>query len=193
MFNFKALTNTRPAKQLGTQIIAAPTSGHIKVTPDAASKLNVSDNSYVFVVRDTISDTIWVRKGEEGVGGKLASSNKSGGGTLTFSSGNAWNDLKGDVNANVHYDMAEEPVYVTAEGEQVEAGTEGASPYFQLTFVASVPKTVRKKRTKKEEEVAEGTNEGTGEVESENQSADYVVDSPQNSQDSQEDSGFGDI
>ena len=39
MMKFRSLTNVRPTKDLGCQIICAPTEGQFKVTPEAAKVL----------------------------------------------------------------------------------------------------------------------------------------------------------
>lgn len=146
MFKFESRTGIRPTKDLGCQIIAAPTNGHIKVTPEASTALQVVAKDFVDIVVNKVDSTIWAVKGDEDRGGKLAASNKSGAGTLTFSSAVAWADLQGDTNSNVYFTMAKEPILVSEEGELVEEMAEGVKAYFALTFEKSVEKQARKKK-----------------------------------------------
>lgn len=107
----RALTNVRPTKELGNQVILAPTEGQFKVTPDACKHLGVSTGEYCGVVVDDESGTGYVFKGsEEGLGAKLASSNKGGGGVLTFSAAAGWSELKGSSAHNTHYNVGETPI-----------------------------------------------------------------------------------
>lgn len=153
MFKFKSLTNVRPTKDLGSQIIAAPTEGQFKVTPDAAKILGVSDGEYLqlIVAEDGEGATTYFAvKGEEGRGGKVAASNKGGGGTFTFSASAAWGEMDGSANHNTHFDVADEALDAEA---LVGSPFEGMALY-PLTFVEAVEKQSRKKKEEgKEEEV----------------------------------------
>lgn len=142
---FESLSNVRPTKDLGCQLIASPTSGQIKVTPEAATALKVGNEDFVEIIKGTEEvdgeqvTTIFACKGEPGRGNKLASSNKGGGGILTFSGATAWEDLQGDTNYNTHFNMK------TGEGDVVEY--QGRS-LFPLEFDEKIEKIARKRKAK---------------------------------------------
>lgn len=141
MFTFTSLTNTKPAKDLGTKIITAPTKGQIKVTPKAAEVLDVRDDSYLQIVKGG-DGKLYAVKGSEDKkeGGRLASANKTGAGTLTFSSANAWQEMKGNEDNNVHYTLNAES-FVEFEDRK----------FFELTFEKEVAKAKRKEKVAKNE------------------------------------------
>lgn len=171
MMKFRSLTNVRPTKDLGCQVIASPTYGQFKVTPDAAKVLKVGDKDYLSIVMDEDNNPYAV-KGAEGNGGKLASANKQGGGILTFSASNAWEELKGDSGFNIFFTMdADAVVSIPAtdeEGNEIEGEP---TLYFPLTVSEKVAKQVRKKKN------AEGVEE---EVEVEVDEADEAPESFEN-------------
>lgn len=164
MFKLKSLTGVKPTKDAGTQIIASPSKGQIKVTPKAAKELAVSAGERLEVFTDDMTGDLFIVKGVDGKGGKLAAANATGAGTLTFSSGNSWNELKGDENYNVHYDLGEGTWVLIDEqgnGEVVDPGTEGARCYFKLEFVEKVEKAERKPRSKKADTSADVVSEAS--------------------------------
>lgn len=127
------ITNKRVVKDEAAQVIASPTRGIIKVTEPAANLIGVADGDRVEMARDE-EGTLFIfasTNEEEGLGQKLASTSKSGGGTMTFSTANGWLELEGSEDHNVHYDL----------GEAVES--DGVS-YFPLTFAEKVEKQGRK-------------------------------------------------
>lgn len=131
-FNFQSFTNVRPTKDLGCQIITAPTKGQIKLTPEAATLLGVGVGDYVQVGGN--NGEIYAVKGSKELGGgKVAASNKTGAGILTFSSAMSWEQLDGHEDYNVHYDIdSENPI-------EHEGRT-----YFKVTLVEKVEKQKRK-------------------------------------------------
>lgn len=136
MLKFNSLTNVRPTKDLGSQIIASPTPGQFKVTPDAAKALGVVAGDYVQLVDaevDGETKFFAVAGSEELGGGKLGSTNKTGGGVLTFSGAKAWDDMGGDANYNTMFDLDEENA-VEQEGRT----------YFPLTSAGKEEKQKRK-------------------------------------------------
>jgi hypothetical protein len=153
MLKFRSLTNVRPTKDLGSQIICAPTYGQFKVTPDAAKAMSISAEDSLQLLIDDSTGIAYAVKGSDGLGGKLASSNKVGGGLLSFSAAAAWDELKGDTNFNTHYDVVVEDAI---EDEDEEGNIK---IYFPLKFVEKVEKQTRKKKdadgneTDEEEEV----------------------------------------
>lgn len=155
MMKFRSLTNVRPTKDLGSQIICAPTAGQFKVTPEAAKAIGVHPGDFLQIVMDDESGVAYAVKGEEGLGGKLAASNKAGAGILTLSAAAAWDEMKGDTNFNTHYSIdAETAITDGEEGEE--------RVYFPLVFIETTEKQARKKSDKVEgevEEVVETTDE----------------------------------
>jgi len=123
----QSLTNVRPTKDLGTQVIASCTKGQFKITPEAAKQLKVVEGDYADILEDidTTPSTLYLAKGQKGNGGKLA-----GQGTLTFSAAVAWNLSKADEDHNTHYNLGEgvtvgegedaQVVYPLEFGEKVE-------------------------------------------------------------------------
>jgi len=152
MLKFRSLTNVRPTKDLGCQIICAPTEGQFKVTPEAAKALNVGAGDYLQLVIDDETGTAYAVKGGEGLGGKLAASNKTGGGILTISAAAAWDEMNGHEDYNTHYSIDAETFVV--DGEEGEERT-----YFPLTFVEKVEKQARVRKDKEVSVEAEATEE----------------------------------
>lgn len=157
----QSLTNVRPTNDLGCQLVATPTKGNFRLTPEASSKIGVVSGDYLKVVKD-IEDpenvVVYLTKGsyseDEGAeGSKLASTNGQGGGTLQFSAAAAYQDLDGNDNESVHYNV----------GEAVEF--EGDT-YFPLEFDRKEAKTIR--RSSKNDET-------TADVQEEPQTAQAVV------------------
>lgn len=142
---FRTLTNVRPSKDLGCQITAAPTNGQFKITPEAVKAIGVTAGDYLGLTIDEETGTIYAYRGENGDGGKLAASNKGGGGVLTFSAANAWEEIGGDTDHNTNFDVSETPV----EFEDVM--------YFPLTSAGQTDKQVRK--SKGEKDVSEDVSE----------------------------------
>lgn len=140
MLKFRSLTNVRPSKDLGCQIICAPTSGQFKVTPEAAIAIGVANEDYLQILMDDSSGTAYAVKGVDGLGGKLAASNKAGAGLLTFSAANAWDELGGDPDFNTHYSVSVEDAI---EDTDEEGNTR---TYFPLTFVEKIEKQKRKSK-----------------------------------------------
>lgn len=129
----QSLTNVRPTKDLGTQVIASCTKGQFKLTPDAAAKLQVVEGDYADIQKDIETGTLYVTAGEKGNGGKLA-----GQGTLTFSAAVAWNEADADEDHNTHYDL----------GEAVEVD---GRKFYPLQSPDKQPKMQRGPSTKSEE------------------------------------------
>ena len=141
---FRSLTNVRPTKDLGCQIICAPTEGQFKITPEAAKALSVGAGDYLQLVIDDETGTAYAVKGGEGLGGKLAASNKTGGGILTLSAAAAWEEMNGDASFNTHYTIDAETAVVDGEGEEERT-------YFPLTFEEKVEKQARVRKDKSED------------------------------------------
>lgn len=134
MMNFQSFTNVRPTKELGCQVITAPTKGQLKLTPEAAVLLGVGVGDYVQIGGS--NGEIFVVKGSKELGGgKVAASNKTGAGILTFSSAMSWEQLDGDENFNVHFDVdSENPI-------EHEGRT-----FYKLTLAEKVEKQKRKSK-----------------------------------------------
>lgn len=126
----QSLTNVRPTRDLGVQVIASCTKGQFKITPDAAEKLQLVEGDYADIQKDIETGTLYIVAGEKGNGGKLAN-NGSG---LTFSAAVAWNASKADEDHNTHYDL----------GEAVEVEVEGTTKnFYPLEFAEQVEKMQR--------------------------------------------------
>jgi hypothetical protein len=148
--SLRALTNVRPDKDLGAKFTVSCVQGQMKVTPDTAKRVGVSDASYMSVVTDDTTKKSYIFKGsEDGLGGKLASSNKGGGGVLTFSAAAAWGELDGDEGFNRQYAVAEESVKaetLVEEGEDL--GALAGKDLFEIIFEEAIAKTARKRKVK---------------------------------------------
>ncbi len=161
MLQFTSITNVRIAKDLGCQLIASPTKGQIKVTPEAAARIGVINGQYLHLVKDG-SGEVYALKGKEGLGGKLAAANKTGAGILTLSSSSAWAMLDGNTESNNHYNIAEAPyiLQLNEEGNPVaEAEVEGENTvsYYKLTFDKKSEKQVRTASVKDDTLAKEGS------------------------------------
>lgn len=136
------LTNVRPAKTETPELSTTPTSGNIKLNAPAAEKMKVAAGSYVSVAKVDEGDggtNLYAfvgnetKKDEKGnvtenqVGSILAG--KSGG-SLGFSSENAWKELKGNTEKRMVY---------TLEDARVEGGVS----YYKLTFAREEEKLKR--------------------------------------------------
>lgn len=135
------LTNVRSPKSSEPIVETSSTPGTIKLSSPACEKIGVTNKDYVAVVKGKISadseEQIFLVKGskteEKQFGSKLASSGDKSGGSLGFSSENAYKALEGNENSKKQYVV----------GEGVEADGE---IYFPLEFKQEVEKTVRKKK-----------------------------------------------
>lgn len=156
MLQFRSSTNTAPKKEETRQVIAGPSRGTIKVTPQAYDLLGLVEGDFMQVIFERNSKTVWICQGAEGRGGKLSCSNKSGAGNFGFSSTGAWADLQGEEGFNKHYDVLDgegNVAYITVndanEIEIAENGdVEGAIPVYQLSLVETKATTPRKKSAK---------------------------------------------
>ena len=93
------LTNSRPAQDLGAILVAGVTDGQIKVSPDFAKLIGLTDGTYMAVGEDA-DDKIWAfAGGDQATGNKLAKS----GSYLQMSSKNVWNTLEGNEEDNRIY------------------------------------------------------------------------------------------
>lgn len=143
----QSLMNVRPVVDLGSQLIASPTSGNFKLTPDAGAKIGVVSGDYLKIVKDVADPenvvfyaTVGSYSEENGAdGSKLASISKGGGGSLQFSGAAAWQDLGGSTDHNIHFNVED-----AVEFEGVK--------YFPLSFDKKVEKQQRKSSTAKNAE-----------------------------------------
>lgn len=109
------LTNSRPTQDLGAILVAGVTDGQIKVSPDFAKLIGLTDGTYMAVGEDA-DDRIWAfAGGDQATGNKLAKS----GSYLQMSSKNVWNILKGNEDNNRIY-VPEGDVVEDDEGTYVE-------------------------------------------------------------------------
>lgn len=145
--NLRSLTNVRPVKDAGTQLIANSTKGNFRLSIDAAKKIGVVDGDYLDIAEHPEQQgTFFIGKGfiEKDEEGKISEKNGSklarSGSYLQFSSAGAWADL-GDEANNTAYEVTDE-----------EVDSDGVK-YFQLGTGVKTPKTERKATTKKAEAV----------------------------------------
>lgn len=138
------LTNVRSPKSTEALIETSSTPGTIKLTSPACEKIGVTNKDYVAIVKGKISEDseeqIFIVKGnkteDKQFGSKLASAANKAGGSLGFSSENAYKALEGSKDAKKQYIV----------GEGVEAD---GQIYFPLEFKQEVEKTVRKPKAEK--------------------------------------------
>lgn len=158
MLQFKSLTNVRPTKDLGCQIVCAPTEGQFKITPEAADILDVRAGDYLQLVE--ADGTFYAVKGGEVVegggnlGGKLASSNKTGGGVLTLSAAAAWQEMDGNEKFNTHYNIDTE---TSVEQEE--------RTYYPLAFAEKIEKQARVRKNKDEEKGIDANDDDSKDTE----------------------------
>ncbi len=169
---FKALTNVRPTKDYGSQVIASPTEGTIKVTPDAAEIIGVAADGYLGLI--SLGDSPCVFKGHSDLGAKLASTSKSGGGVLNCSSAVAWNELGGSADHNVHFNVSETPLEISDEDRAELPEIYRSFEFYPLEFDKKVEK---QRKTKKSEATDESAQTNAPEpVEAGNDEADSFDD-----------------
>jgi len=136
----RVLTNVRPKNEEAV-LTVTPTKGILKLSEKAAIQLGLTNESYASVLEANTDEGLcaFVFKGQaknedenlSQIGSKCSFSNNAMGGSLQFSSGNAWATLKGDVDSNTKYSVSEEAV------------VQGGVSYYKLTFAGKTPKTVK--------------------------------------------------
>ncbi len=139
-----AVSNVRPSKSEVAELSTTPTSGNIKLNAPASEKMGVTIKDFVAIVKgeDENGVALYAVKGNAGsekgatpvvrqCGSVL--SGKSGG-SLLFSSENAFRELEGNDKEKKIYEI----------GEPVEAEFEGANrKFFKLNLVRTEPKAER--------------------------------------------------
>lgn len=138
MIKFNSLTNVRPTKDLGCKIVASPTEGQFKITPEASKVLDVSTGDYLQLV-EAGGNFYAVKGSKELGGGKIGAANKTGAGVLNFSGAKAWDDMGGDSNFNTMFDLDAENA-VEQEGRV----------YYPLNASGKEEKQARKSSNKEE-------------------------------------------
>lgn len=146
MFKVTAqLTNVRPSKSSEPEVSTTPTKGTIKLNAPAASKIGVTVGDYAAIVEaeDANGKGLYIVKGHEGnkeekisqVGAALASTSGNAGGSLHFSSENAFRTLGG---------TKEGVKKVYSVGEAVTPGD--GNTYFKLDYVRDEARQERKEK-----------------------------------------------
>lgn len=139
-----SVSNVRPSKSENPELSTTPTNGNIKLNAPGAAKMGITIGDHVAIVKgeDENGIALYAVKGNAGsakgespvvrqVGSVL--SGKSGG-SLLFSSENAFRELQGNKN--------EKKVYEIGDAEQAEF--EGATrTFFKLNLVRTEPKAER--------------------------------------------------
>lgn len=146
-----SVSNVRPAKSENPELSTTPTSGNIKLNAPAAEKMGVTITDHVAIVKAGADGEVALyavkgnaasAKGVEPVEKQIGSvlSGKSGG-SLLFSSENAFKELEGNKEDKVVYEI----------GDSEEAEFEGRTrTFFKLNKIRTEPKAVRKESAKKE-------------------------------------------
>lgn len=137
---FKSLSNVRPSKDLGTQLILLPTKGGIKITETAAKAIGVISGDYIELVQDTDKESptcgqFYAVAGSKDEDKQVGSKVARNGATYQFSAAAAWQDMEGSEQHNSYYDVQE-------EGVEVDGRT-----YHLLTFSEKVAKQARVKKS----------------------------------------------
>lgn len=144
------LTNVRSPKDESPMLITTPSKGIIKINSSAALRIGVAVEDYMTIVAAETDKGkgFYLTKGVapveaneaagveavDQIGSKLSPSTAGvQGGTLQFSSENAWRELNGNNEKRHYYNIAETPI------------TEDGQEYFELTFDRSEDKQVREK------------------------------------------------
>lgn len=143
---FKQLTNVRPSKTESPEVSTTPTNGNIKLNAPAATKLGVNVGDYAVIATD--NGKVYIAKGSEGnkenntpnVGAKLASTNGKNGGSLQFSSENAFREMGGNKDNKRVFAMGDP---VDENGGTPSEGYTGTL-YYELTFTHNEEKVVKK-------------------------------------------------
>lgn len=134
------LTNVRPTKTTDAEVETTPTSGNIKLNTIACGKLKATAGDYAVVVEASNGDEdakLYIAKGHAGdktnaqIGAKINSTTGKQGGSMIFSSENAYRTLKGT--------SSEKRVFKLGEGIESNGTT-----YFELIFDRTEAKMERK-------------------------------------------------
>lgn len=139
------LSNVRSPKSTEPIVETTPTNGNLKLNAPACEKIGVTNKEYIAIVKGKINEdaeeAIYIVKGhkdgEKQFGSRLASPGDKDGGTLQFSSENAYKALGGCKE--------EKKQYTVTDGVESSDG----NVYFELVFKGSIEK-VERKTTKKE-------------------------------------------
>lgn len=137
------LTNVRPPKDESPLLVTTPSKGIIKITAAAAAIMGVSLGDHVTIINAETDNGVGfflrqiptVAEGESQNGSKLSASTSGvAGGTLQFSSENAWRQLGGNKENRKVYSVSATPV----EDEGVK--------YFPISYERDEAKQVRESK-----------------------------------------------
>lgn len=106
-----SFSNKRLASaEQGSFLTVSQTSGKMRITNKVAGMMGISAGSYVAVVGDEESGINYLQVGMKDdkaqVGNKVALQ----GASFEFTSTNVWNELAGETNATLKYEVAEEAI-----------------------------------------------------------------------------------
>ena len=127
---FKVLTNVRAPKSTIAEVETTPTSGNVKINSIACSLLDLGAKDYAGIAEN--DGKLYVFKGKQGVGSKVASASGKTSGSMQFSSENAYRQLGGNVEKKRIFTVSDEAV------------TDGGVSYFELTHSRDEDKVARK-------------------------------------------------
>lgn len=148
--DFQPLTNVRPTREKGTHLIVNTTRGSLKLTPKAKNIIGVQDGQYLGLVK--ADEDVYLFKGNEDLGAKLASTKKGGAGDLNFSTSYGWELLGGNEEMKRYYTVSEEAIQFPEEAVK-NTDYEGVDMY-KVTFDKEEPKIARKSKSDKAKEEA---------------------------------------
>jgi hypothetical protein len=115
--NVVNVTNQRPSKDEGTQVIALSTRGQIKLTTKAVDLLGVAVGSFIAIGKAGDTTIMWVTekdskdaKATVGRGSSKSDSN------LSFSSTGGYSLLEGSTECRTHWNVNTEPAQAEVNG-----------------------------------------------------------------------------
>ncbi len=161
-----SISNKRPVQEdLGCVFIVSQTEGKLRISGKTAELLEVGDEDYVGVVKDTETGDSYLFKGMKDENTQIGNKLASAGNNFEFGSKNVWDELGGkEVEGGLKYDVSETPV----EFEDTK--------YFKLENKTEIPKSTRGKKT-------DGTNEDSADpidsVEDTQKDTDEVSENPE--------------
>lgn len=131
-----SFSNKRPVAEQGSFLTASQTEGKLRITAVVAEAMGVVEGDYVAVGKDQESGKLYAYVGMKDdklqVGNKLTAAGQ----TFEFGSKNAWEEIGGNTDHSVRYNVAETPLEVT-EGEEV-------IKFWELTDKTDLPRVDRK-------------------------------------------------
>jgi hypothetical protein len=140
----RTLTNVKPPKSTEPQIETTPTPGNFRINSYGYEKMGLQLGDYIAITTATDEDEdgnpvsiLLAYQGAQGddesnnVGSKLGATNSSNAGSYSFSSRNSWNEMGGNEDEKVMFNIL--------DGVELDGVT-----YFQLVEAGREDKVERK-------------------------------------------------